>query len=119
MIQNKYGVVDEIIYSKELSNGFTLYFYPTNKTNNFYITVSVKYGAKVMKYSLNNKTFNVIPGSAHFLEHKVMNYDNYDIMKKLGSVTNAYTSYDLTNYNIFGSKYIEEIKRMLFLKKIL
>ncbi len=108
MKENKYDILDEVVYSKKLSNGFTVYFYPTEKTHNFYVTISVKYGAEVVKYKKNNKIYNIIPGSAHFLEHKIMNFESYDIMKALGSVSNAYTSYDVTNYNIFGSTNIED-----------
>lgn len=108
MKENKYDILDEVVYSKKLSNGFTVYLYPTEKTHNFYVTISVKYGAEVVKYKKNNKIYNIIPGSAHFLEHKIMNFESYDIMKALGSVSNAYTSYDVTNYNIFGSTNIED-----------
>ena len=108
MKENKYDILDEVVYSKKLSNGFAVYFYPTEKTHNFYVTISVKYGAEVVKYKKNNKIYNIIPGSAHFLEHKIMNFESYDIMKALGSVSNAYTSYDVTNYNIFGSTNIED-----------
>lgn len=113
MNENRYDVLDEVVYLKKLSNGFNVYFYPTNKTKNFYITISVKYGAKILKYSKNNKVYNITPGSAHFLEHKVMNFEAYDIMKDLGSVSNAYTSYDVTNYNIFGSENLEDNLKLL------
>ena len=113
MKENKYETTNEVVYSKKLSNGLTIYFYPTDKTKNFYLTVSVKYGAKVTKYTKNDKTYFITPGSAHFLEHKIMNFETYDIMKNLGSVSNAYTTYDLTNYNIFGSELLEENIKLL------
>lgn len=107
MIEKKFKRVDEKIYIETLDNGMELYLYPTNKTKNFYMTISVKYGANVTKYKLNNKTYEIIPGSAHFLEHKVMALsENEEISKRindLGSLANAWTSYYGTNYNIFGS----------------
>lgn len=110
--------VDEKLYIEKIDNGLEVYLYPTSKTKNFYISISVKYGSKVRKYKINNKTFDVIPGSAHFLEHKVMALsENPEISKRindLGSLANAWTSYIGTNYNIFGSiNLIENLKLLL------
>lgn len=112
-----FNKVDEKIYYEKLSNGIDVYLYPTDKTKNFYITISVKYGANVTKYKKGNKTVDVIPGSAHFLEHKVMALsENEEISKRindLGSLANAWTSYYGTNYNIFGSINLKENLKLL------
>ncbi len=117
MIRKEFEKVNEELSIEKLKNGIDVYLYKTNKTKNFYITISVKYGARVTKYKVNNEIFNVIPGSAHFLEHKVMALsENKEISKRindLGSLANAWTSYYGTNYNIFGSQNIEENLRLL------
>jgi predicted Zn-dependent peptidase len=118
MKEKTFEKVDEKLYIEKLDNGLEVYLYPTSKTKNFYISISVKYGSKVRKYKINNKTFDVIPGSAHFLEHKVMALsENPEISKRindLGSLANAWTSYIGTNYNIFGSiNLIENLKLLL------
>ena len=110
--------VDECIYKETLDNGLDIYMYPTNKTKNFYITISVKYGARVMRYTIDDKSFDIIPGSAHFLEHKVMALsENTNFSKRInkyGSLANAWTNNYGTNYNIFGSNNIyENIKLLL------
>ena len=64
--------VNESLYTEKLDNGIEVYLYKTDKTKNFYISISVKYGASVTKYKINDKVTEIIPGSAHFLEHKVM-----------------------------------------------
>ena len=69
---NNFRKVDEELFIETLDNGITVYMYPTKKTKNFYLSISVKYGACVEKYKVGNKVFDIIPGSAHFLEHKVM-----------------------------------------------
>ena len=46
--------LDEELYIEKLDNGIDVYLYPTNKTKNFYITISVKYGANVTKYKKGN-----------------------------------------------------------------
>ena len=110
--------IDEFLYEETLDNGINVYLYNTNKTKNFYISISVKYGANITKYKVGNKVIDVIPGSAHFLEHKVMALsENKEISKRindLGSLANAWTNYRGTNYNIFGSiNLIENLKLLL------
>ena len=104
--------VNESLLTEKLDDGVEVYLYKTNKTKNFYITISVKYGANVTKYKIGDKVTEIIPGSAHFLEHKVMALsENKEISKRineLGSLANAWTSYNGTNYNIFGSINIKE-----------
>lgn len=109
--------LDEEVFVEKLDNGLEVYLYPTNKTKNFYITISVKYGANVTRYKKGEREVEVIPGSAHFLEHKVMALsENEEISKRindLGSLANAWTSYYGTNYNIFGSINLKENLRLL------
>lgn len=110
MEEIKFNNLYESIYQEKLKNGMNVYFYPTEKSKNFYITISVNYGAKVLRYKkLNERKYNeIIPGSAHFLEHKVMDNgeheEEFEVINNLGSFANAYTSYNGTNYNIFGSE---------------
>lgn len=110
--------IREKVYYEKLENGIDVYLYPTTKSKNFYCTFSTKYGSSVLEYKKGNKSVKVYPGTAHFLEHKVMNFTtNVEFMKrvnKLGSVTNAYTTYNVTNYNIFGSINILENLSLLF-----
>lgn len=108
----------EIVYKEVLDNGLTVYLYPTNKSKNFYITVSTHFGAEVMSYKKNNKVYDVTKGSAHFLEHRVMDFTkNVDAVNKineLGSIVNAYTTYKGTNYNLYGVEDIYTNMGLLF-----
>ncbi len=109
---------EETVYEEKLDNGLRVYLYPTNKSKNFYITVSTFFGAEVSKYKKNNKVYDVTLGSAHFLEHRVMDFTkNKEAMKKIseyGSLVNAYTTYNGTNYNIFGQEKIYDNLILLF-----
>ena len=117
MNENVFERVDEKLYQKTLKNGINVYLYNTMNTKNFYISISVKYGAKITKYKINNRVVDVIPGTAHFLEHKVMALsENKEISKRindLGSLANAWTNYKGTNYNLFGSINIKENLKLL------
>lgn len=108
----------EFIYTEKLNNGINVYLYPTDKSKNFYATISTHFGAEVMKYKKGSKVYNVTKGSAHFLEHRVMDFTkNKDAAKKineLGSIVNAYTTYNGTNYNIFGTEDILTNLTLLF-----
>lgn len=108
----------EFIYTEKLNNGINVYLYPTDKSKNFYATVSTHFGAEVMKYKKGSKKYDVTKGSAHFLEHRVMDFTkNKDAAKKineLGSIVNAYTTYNGTNYNIFGTEDILTNLTLLF-----
>lgn len=117
MIEKTFAKLDETIYIDKLDNGLEVYLYPTKKTKNFYMTISVKYGARVEKYKLKDEEFDIIPGSAHFLEHKVMALsENEEISKRIneyGSLANAWTSNYGTNYNLYGSINLKENLRLL------
>ena len=109
---------DEEIIEEKLENGLRIYLYKTDKTKNFYITVSTHFGAEVMSYKKGKTTYNVTKGSAHFLEHRVMDFTkNEEAMQKInefGSIVNAYTTYNGTNYNLFGNGNIIENMELLF-----
>lgn len=109
--------VNEKLYKETLDNGIDVYLYNKKSFKNFYVTISVNFGAKYTKYKKDNKIIDIIPGSAHFLEHRVMivgedkNVSNK--INSLGSLANAWTSKYATNYNIFGSVNIEENIKIL------
>ena len=108
MKQINFKNINEVLYEETLPNKLKVIYYKTDKTKNFYITVSTLYGAGVTKYKKNGKVTNVIPGTAHFLEHRIMDFTKNEkamkLINDLGSMPNAYTMHDITNYNIFGSK---------------
>ncbi len=112
-----FSKVNEDIYKETLDNGIDVYLYPFKNTKNFYITISVKYGAKYTKYKKNKKIYNITPGVAHFLEHRIMVVGEDKVISnrinKLGSLANAWTGYHATNYNIFGSENIKENIKLL------
>ena len=109
--------VNEKLDKETLDNGIDVYLYNKKSFKNFYVTISVNFGAKYTKYKKDNKIIDIIPGSAHFLEHRVMivgedkNVSNK--INSLGSLANAWTSKYATNYNIFGSVNIEENIKIL------
>ncbi len=106
--------INEELYEEVLPNKLKVIYYKTDKTRNFYITISTMYGAGITRYKKSGKIIDVIPGTAHFLEHRIMDFTKNKkamaMINHLGSMPNAYTMHDITNYNIFGS--IDLIKNL-------
>ena len=99
--------IDEIIYYDECNNGLKVYMWVNKKVNTFYGTLSVKYGSIYSHFKIKNKEYNLPNGVAHFLEHVKFNENSketaHDYFNKIGSDTNAFTTFNYTNYQVYGS----------------
>lgn len=106
----KYSKIDETIYYDKCSNGLEVYMWINEKVNNYYATLNVKYGSTYTDFKIKNKSYNVPNGIAHFLEHITFNEEDgktaYDYYNKLGSSINAFTTFDYTSYEVFGTNNI-------------
>lgn len=102
---------NETLYKEKLDNGLEIYMVPNNKVKNFYITLNVKFGSIYTNYSLNGKSYKMPKGLAHYLEHLMFNMKDgtaFDYFGKMGSRANAYTSYDITCYEVFANSNFKE-----------
>lgn len=106
--------IDEKIYHETLDNGLPVYMLVNDKVNNFYITLSVKYGSIDTEFKCKgDKEFTKVhDGVAHFLEHVNFNEGDgetaHDYFNKLGSSINAFTTFDFTLYEVFASSEFEK-----------
>lgn len=105
--------VDEILYYEELKNGLKVYLLPNYNVKNFYVTFNTHFGSMYTEFkSGKDKSFTHVPnGIAHYLEHLMFSMPDgsaFDYFSKLGSSVNAFTTYDLTCYEVFASKYFKE-----------
>jgi len=103
---------DEIIYEHKCKNGLMVYIWPYNLSEEAYFTLTVKYGSIHTTFKSKNKEYNVPNGMAHFLEHIKFNEAKdvtaHDYFYKMGTYTNAYTTYDHTSYEVVCSNNIKE-----------
>ena len=104
---------NEYLYYKKLENGLEIYIVPNINQKNFYITYSTKFGSINTEFKTSNNTsFKKVPnGIAHYIEHLMFNMENgsaFDYFSKLGSSVNAFTSYNVTCYEVFSSTYFKE-----------
>jgi len=100
--------LNEKIYYDECDNGLKVYMWVNKRVNTFYGTLSVKYGSIHNEFKVGNKTYKIPAGVAHFLEHVKFNERKdmtaHDYFNKTGCDTNAFTTFNYTNYQVFGSE---------------
>lgn len=104
---------NEILYCEKLNNGLEVYIVPNKNQKNFYITYNTKFGSINTEFKTStDKSFKKVPnGIAHYLEHLMFNMENgtaFDFYSKLGSSINAFTTYNLTCYEVYSSTYFKE-----------
>ncbi len=96
--------LNETIYKKTFPCGLDLYMWPDHKEKKTKASLIVKYGSIHQKFKINNKEYNVPTGIAHFLEHLKFNINETekaeDLFSELGTMFNAYTTFDHTNYYV-------------------
>ena len=112
-----YAVSIGVIYEK-LDNGLEVYLIPKKDYSETCAVFTTKFGGlnNGYKVSYENEEMQVIPGSAHFLEHRIFDYKGKDILQefsRLGAQINAYTSLDRTCYFFSTTK---NFKKSLNLK---
>lgn len=113
-----YNNINEEVYTFKCDNGLSVFLAPNLLSKNFFISLGVRYGASVIRYKKNDEIYDVTPGIAHFIEHRVLDFtkDKEAELKvrNLGSYPNACTNYATTRYLMFGSLDINENMRVLF-----
>lgn len=96
--------IDETVYEYVASSGLKVYIWPYNLSEEISLSLTVKYGSIDTDFKIGNKTYHLPNGIAHFLEHIKFNEKKgvtaHDYFNKIGSYTNAYTTYDHTSYEV-------------------
>lgn len=89
---------------EELKSGLNVYLIPLSKPKEGYkVSIQTNFGGAIDKYKLDGKEYNITPGAAHFLEHKMFEIKGINGFKELtkrGLSANAFTSATVTNYYI-------------------
>lgn len=105
--------LNESVIHEVMPNGLEVFLLPNKNVKNFYITFNTKYGSLInsFKKSSNKKYCNIPSGVAHFLEHLTFYMDGIDAsdyFASIGSSSNAYTSFKVTCYEVFGFNHFKE-----------
>lgn len=102
---------NEVLYYDKLYNGLEVYMLPNNNVNKFYLTLNTRFGSINTKFKYDNKEYDMPKGIAHYLEHLSFNMENgsvFDHYSKIGSSINAFTTYDITSYNVTSNNRFKE-----------
>ena len=102
---------NEVLYYDKLDNGLEVYMLPNNNVNKFYLTLNTRFGSINTKFKYENKEYDMPKGIAHYLEHLSFNMENgsvFDHYSKIGSSINAFTTYDITSYNVTSNNRFKE-----------
>lgn len=102
----------EYVYTEKLDNGLQIIMVPNSKVKNYYITLSTKFGSIHTDFKYDGKNYKIPKGTAHFLEHLLFNMPDgtsaHDYFSQMGSNINAFTSYDITCYEVFANNKFKE-----------
>ena len=102
---------NEVLYYDKLDNGLEIYMLPNNNVNKFYLTLNTRFGSINTKFKYDNKEYDMPKGIAHYLEHLSFNMENgsvFDHYSKIGASINAFTTYDITSYNVTSNNRFKE-----------
>ena len=107
---------NETYYKEVLDNGLTVFVFYKPDFISSVCAFGTPYGALHINQLYEGKEYHFHPGIAHFLEHKLFETDDKDIMNdfsKIGANVNAFTSYEETVYYFTTNNDIEEPLNML------
>ena len=103
---------NEIVYEHILSNGLKVYIWKYPLSEEINLSLTTLFGSIHTDFKANGKSYHVPNGIAHFLEHVKFNEDKdvtaHDFFYKIGSYTNAYTTYDHTSYEVVCNNDLKE-----------
>ncbi|MED1949231.1 EF-P 5-aminopentanol modification-associated protein YfmH [Brevibacillus centrosporus] len=102
MQSTKFEQVNETVYNETLPNGLQVYLVPKQGFSKTYAVFTTRYGSIDSHFrTRSGEEINVPDGIAHFLEHKMFEKKDRDVMhefSKNGASCNAFTSFNRTAY---------------------
>lgn len=116
MEKHVYPALSEEIFWRTLPNGLPVAVIPRpgfTKKLAYFVT---DYGAIHTEFSLNGEEITAPAGVAHYLEHKMFDLPDRDVMAEfaaMGASPNAFTSYDLTAYYFSCTENFEDCLDLL------
>lgn len=96
-----YKNYDEELFTEVLDNGLTVNLLPKAGYHKTYAVFTTNFGSLDNQIKVDGQTVTIPAGTAHFLEHKMFekeDYDAFDLFSKNGADANAFTSYSRTSY---------------------
>lgn len=98
-----YPNLDDCIQTTVLENGLHIYCVPRENGAKTFAMLAVNFGSVDCRFTLDGTNYDVTPGIAHFLEHKMFEEEDGNALQKftqLGAQPNAFTSHTMTAYYV-------------------
>lgn len=97
-------LIETEIFKETLDNGLEVIIIPNKKTSKTIINLLVNFGGIDLTYEVDNKHYDVNPATAHFLEHKIFEYEQngktvFELSEQYQASANAYTNFYKTVYH--------------------
>ena len=111
-----YPGLDETVFHETLPNGLNILVVPRPGFTRKLAYFITDFGAIHRDFTLNGKKWETPAGIAHFLEHKLFDMPDMDVMAEfaaLGANPNAFTSYDVTAYHFSCTENFEACLKLL------
>ncbi|MGB9867784.1 MAG: EF-P 5-aminopentanol modification-associated protein YfmH [Bacillota bacterium] len=89
------------VVSWQAPSGIPVRFIPLPGFNKAFASVTFGFGSNDLKFRLDGREFELPPGTAHFLEHKLFEEEEGNALLRfasLGANANAYTDHTITSY---------------------
>ena len=116
MAMYDYPELQEQLFKTTLPNGLTVLVLPRPGFTRKVAYFVTDFGAIHTDFTLDGQSMQVPGGIAHYLEHKMFDMPDGDVMAKfaaLGANPNAFTSYDLTAYYFHCTEHFYESLELL------
>ena len=116
MEKRTYPALGETLWWDVLPNGLPIAVVPRPGFTRKLVYFVTDYGSIHTQFSLNGTQMNAPAGVAHYLEHKMFDMPDRDVMAEfaaLGANPNAFTSYDVTAYYFSCTENFESCLRLL------
>lgn len=97
-----YTFLNECIQTAVLDNGLRIYCVPRKNSAKTFAMLAADFGSIDCRFTLDGQKYDVTPGIAHFLEHKMFEEADGNALQKfttLGAQPNAFTSHTMTAYH--------------------
>lgn len=113
---HSYSELQEEIQSAVLPNGLRVFYIPKPDFQKTFAMLATQFGSIDCRFTMDGKEYDVTPGVAHFLEHKMFEEKDGNALQKftqLGAQPNAFTSHTMTAYHFTATERFDENLRIL------
>lgn len=116
MREYQYSKLGERVWKGVLSNGMPVVVVPRPGFSRKLAYFVTDFGSIHTEFELEDSTYSVPAGIAHYLEHKMFDLPGRDVsaeLAELGANVNAFTSYDMTAYYFSCTENFEACLKLL------